>query len=77
MPFFALAIFLIHEILKKDQKMTGAKKMLKSKISCFMPVNHAQEFLKSIHTEALFYELFSQTFEQLFTSFGKFFINIF
>ena len=38
-----------------------------------MPVNHAKEFFKSIDIEALFYELFSQTFEQLFASYGEFF----
>ena len=42
-----------------------------------MPINHEKEFLKSIDTDALFYELFSQNFELLFTSFGNFFKNHF
>ena len=35
--------------------------MLKPKITFFMPVNHAKEFLKSVHNEALFSHLFSRT----------------
>ena len=31
-----------------------------------MPVNHANEFLKSVHNEAFFPELFSPNFDQLF-----------
>ena len=66
MTFLDPVIFLIHEILKKDQKVTGSKNSLESKISFFMPVNHLKEFLKSVHTKAFFPELFSQNFEQLF-----------
>ena len=42
-----------------------------------MPVNHANEFLKSVHTEALFQELFSRNFEQLFPSCETFFQKMF
>ena len=38
-----------------------------------MPVNHVQEFLKSVHTKAFFPELFSQNFEQLFQNSETFF----
>ena len=40
---------------------TEPKKLLKSNISLFMLVNHAKEFLKSVHNEALFSHLFSRT----------------
>ena len=33
--FWALAIFLIHDILKKDQTMTGAKKLIEVKNKLF------------------------------------------
>ena len=38
-----------------------------------MPVNHMKEFLKSVPTEALFPELFSHNFEQLFPIVETFF----
>ena len=38
-----------------------------------MPIYHAKEFLKSIHTEALFFLLFFQKFEQLFPNGETFF----
>ena len=55
MTFLAPAIFLIHDISKNDQKMTGAKKFkTQKKISFFMPVNHAKKYLKSVDTVAFF-----------------------
>ena len=35
MTFLALAIFLIHDVLKKDQKMGGVKKIVKVKNQLF------------------------------------------
>ena len=35
--------------------------MVKPKITFFMPVHHAKEFLKSVHNEALFSHLISRT----------------
>ena len=66
MNFLDPVIFSIHEMLKKDQKVTQSKKFIRVKISLFMLVNHAKEFLKFVHTKAFFPELFSQNFEQLF-----------
>ena len=43
------------------KKWPEQKKLLKPKITFFMPVNHAKEFLKSVHNEALFSRLFSRT----------------
>ena len=37
-----------------------------------MPINHMKKFLKSVPTEALFQELFSHNFEQLFPSIETF-----
>ena len=59
--FFCSGHFLIIFPKVKDQKMTGAKKMLNPKITFFMPVNHAKEFLKSVHAVALFSWLFLVT----------------
>ena len=46
--FFGLGHFLIHEIKKIGQKMTGAKKSKVPKITLFMPVDNSKEFLKSV-----------------------------
>ena len=54
MTFLARVIFLTHDILKNDQKMTQSKKVIKVKINFFMPVNHTKKFLKSVHAVALF-----------------------
>ena len=43
------------------KKWPEQKKLVKRKIIFFMPVNHAKEFLKSVHNEALFSHLFSRT----------------
>ena len=40
------------------KKWPNPKKLLKQKISFFMLVNHAKEFLKFVHNEALFLQLF-------------------
>ena len=77
MTVFAPAIFSIHEILKNDQKMTRSVKFIKVKKQLFMPVNHTNEFLKSVHTQALFSDLFSWNFEQLFPSCETFFQKFF
>lgn len=77
MTFLDPVIFSIHEILKKEQKVTGSKKFIKVKNQFFMPVNHVKEFLKSVHTKAFFPELFSQNFEQLFQNSETFFQNFF
>ena len=39
--------------------------MLKPKISFFMPVNHAKEFLKFLHNEASFLPLFARALIQM------------
>ena len=66
MTFLDPVIFSIHEILKKDQKVTGSKKFIRVKNQFF----HARQPCKGIFEIrsylGLFYELFSQTFEQLF-----------
>ena len=41
------------------KKWQEPKKSLKQKINFFMPVNYEKEFLKSIHTGVVFWELFS------------------
>ena len=46
--------------------MTGAKKFNKVKNHFFHVRQPCEEFLKSVHTKALFPEPFSQKFEQLF-----------
>ena len=46
--------------------MTGSEKFVKVKNQFFMPVNHANEFLNSVHTEAFFPELCSPNFDKLF-----------
>ena len=38
-----------------------------------MPVNPAKEFLKSVHTEALFSQLFAQTLRSYFRVWVRFF----
>ena len=45
------------------QKIARVKKIdvNKKKSVFFMPINHAKEFLKSVHNEALFSHLFSRT----------------
>ena len=42
-----------------------------------MPIKHTKNFLKSIYTKAIFPELFSQNFEQLFQIGETFFPKIF
>ena len=59
--FFGLSHFLIIFF----QKMTQAKKVSITKNQFFMPVNHMKEFLKSVHNEALFSQLFSRTLIQM------------
>ena len=51
-----------------SKKWPKPKKSLKSKISFFMPVNHAKEFLKSVQNEALFSQLFASTLSSYFQS---------
>ena len=37
--------------------------LLKPKIIFFMPVNREKKFLKSVHNEALFWQMFFQNFD--------------
>ena len=71
--FLAPAIFLIHDILKMDQKMTGAKKLIEVKNKLF----HAHlpcEGIFEIHPYwGLIFWLFFQKFEQLFPNGETFF----
>ena len=60
--FFDLGPFLTFHSNVMDQKMAGAKKVVKQKINFFMPVNYEKEFLKSIHTSILILLSFSQRF---------------
>ena len=77
MTFLAPDIFSNHEILKRTKKWLEQKKLKRSKISCFMPVNHAKEFLKSICTEALFFNCFLKTLSSNFRVLSSFFKTIF
>ena len=52
--FLAQAIFLIHDILKKDPKMTGAKKLIEVKNKLFHAHLPCEGIFEIIHTEALF-----------------------
>ena len=63
--FFAPAIFWSFFQKSKIKKWPEQKKLLKPKIIFFMPVNHTKEFLKSVHNEALFWQLFSRTLIQM------------
>ena len=64
--FFWLRPFFDHFFKKWwIKKWPEPKKWLKPKISFFMPVNHANEFLKFLHNEALFSQLFARTLMQL------------
>ena len=47
--------------------MTGAKKV----VDFFMPVNHVKEFLKSVHNEVLFWQLFARPLIQLSSTIFK------
>jgi len=47
------------------EKWPEQKKLLKPKITYFMPVNHAKEFLKSFHNEAVFSQLFFRNLIQM------------
>ena len=59
--FFCSGHFLIFDFWKNDQEIAGAKKLIKPKFIFVMPINHVKEFLKSVHNEALFSQLFSRT----------------
>ena len=75
--FFGSGHFLIHDILKMDQKMTGAKKLIEVKNKLF----HAHlpcEGIFEIHPYwGLIFWLFFQKFEQLFPNGETFFQKIF
>ena len=58
---FLLRSFFDHFFHKKwIKKWPEPKKLLIPKISFFMPVNHEKEFLKSVHNEVLFWQLFAR-----------------
>ena len=73
MTFLAPVIFSIHEILKKDQKMTGAKKVVKVKNQLFYACPPCEEIFEIYSYWGLIFELFSQNFEQLFPNFDRLF----
>ena len=77
MTFLASVIFSIHEILKKDQKMTGAKKVVKLKNQLFYACPPCEEIFEIYSYWGLIFELFSQNFEQLFPNFDGFFQKYF
>ena len=52
--FFGSCHFLIHDILKMDQKMTGTKQSQNLKISVFLPTDHTKELLKFSHISSSF-----------------------
>ena len=58
--FFAPVIFWSFTFGKMIEKWPEQKKLEKWKIIFFMPVNHAKEFLKSVHNEVLFWQLFAR-----------------
>ena len=53
---------------KMTKKWPEPKNLKYKKISFFMPVNHAKKFLKSVHTVAFFWWLFSETLNFYFFS---------
>ena len=57
--FFAPVIFWSIFKMSKIKKWPDQKKLIKSKIRFFMPVNDAKEFLKYFNAEALFSQLFA------------------
>ena len=76
MTFLALAIFSIHEIQKKDQKITGAKKIVEVKNQLFHACQPCEGIFEIYSYWGLIFELFSQNFEQLFPSFFRVFSKI-
>ena len=70
--FLLPAIFLIHEILKKDQKMTGAKKVVKVKNQLFYACSPCEGIFEIYSYRGLIFELFSQNFEPLFPNVDRF-----
>ena len=75
--FFGSGHFLIHDILKKDQKMTGAKKIIKAKNHLFYACQPCEGIFEIYEYWCLFFWTFFQNFEFLFASFGKFFKKLF
>ena len=61
-PMIFSAPVILESIIKKSkiEKWPNQKKLLLQKISFFMRVNHTKEFLKFIHTETLFLQLFAR-----------------
>ena len=66
---FLLRSFFDHFLKKKlIKKWPEPKKLLKPKITFFMPMNHAKEFLKFLHNKALFSQLFARPLIELSSS---------
>ena len=81
--FFAFWLFWLRSIfghffkIAWIKKWPEPKKLLKWKISFFMPVNLAKKFLNFVHTLALFSWLISKTLTSYFQIMGPFFKIIF
>ena len=58
--FGSSAFFDPSHLEERSKKGQSQKKLLKRNIRFFMPVNYEKEFLKSIHTGVVFWELFSR-----------------
>ena len=70
-PFWLRPFFWSMISKKMTKKWPEPKKLLIPKISFFMPVNHEKEFLKSVHNEVLFWQLFARPLIQLSSTIFK------
>ena len=77
MIFLAPVIFSIHEILKKYQKMTGFKKVIKVENQVFHAWQPREEIFEIQSYWGLIFTTDSLNFEELFPSFETFFQNFF
>ena len=71
--FLAPASFLIHDILKMDQKMTGAKKLTEVKNKLFNEHLPCEGIFEIHPYRGIIFWLFFQKFEQLFPNGETFF----
>ena len=77
MPFLAPVIFSIHKILKKYQKMTGSKKVIKVENQFFHTCQPRKGIFEIWSYWGLIFTTDSLNFEELFPSFETFFQNYF
>ena len=77
MTFLAPVIFSIHEILKKYQKMTGSKKVIKVENQVFHACQPREGIFEIQSYWGLIFTTDSLNFEELFPSFETFFQKFF